>query len=179
MSTFIPMHQRAKVKQRPSFVCSSLRFFFWRCSSIFPCVILVPPLASFFVNYVHCKLVDACSWRPQQVSRIDIGERGDWPVSVCEDRQSSIALATAEHLQPLLNDLLAVSLVTGKRKMWRKLSVGRNMKNGEAVANLARLSMKASAKDVSGIAERKDVLWSPICWPKTNQWSPVGIIMRN
>ena len=26
-----------------------------------------------------------CFWRPQQGSRIDIGERGDWPVSVGED----------------------------------------------------------------------------------------------
>ena len=34
--------------------------------------------------------------------------------------------------------------------------VGRNMRKGEAVANFARLSMKANAKDVSGIAERKD-----------------------
>ena len=74
-----------------------------------------------------------CFWRPQQGSRIDIGERGDWPVSVGEDRQNSIdiALETAEHHQPLLNDLLAVSLVTGKRKMWRKLSVGRTWKRAK------------------------------------------------
>ena len=58
-----------------------------------------------------------CFWRPHQGSRIDIGERGDWQVSVGEDRQNSVALETAEHHQPLLNDLLAVSLVTGKRKM--------------------------------------------------------------
>ena len=44
--------------------------------------------------------------------------------SVKIDRtENSVAPETAEHLQPLLNDLLAVSLVTGKRKMWRKLSV--------------------------------------------------------
>ena len=30
------------------------------------------------------------------------------------------------------------------------------MKKDEAVANLARVSIKASAKDVSGIAERKN-----------------------
>ena len=72
-----------------------------------------------------------CFWRPQQGSRIDIGERGDWPVSVGEDRQNSVALETSEHHQPLLNDLLAVSLVTGKRKMWRKLSVGRTWKTAK------------------------------------------------
>ena len=37
-----------------------------------------------------------------------------------------------------------------KAQCWEK------HENGEAVANLARLLMKASAKDVSGIAERKD-----------------------
>ena len=72
-----------------------------------------------------------CFWRPQQGSRIDIGERGDWPVSVGEDRQNRVALETAEHHQPLLNDLLEVSLVTGKRKMRRKLSVGRTWKRAK------------------------------------------------
>ena len=59
-----------------------------------------------------------CFLGPQQGSRIDIGERGDWPVSVGEDhRQNSVALETAERHQPLLNDLLAVSVVPGKRKI--------------------------------------------------------------
>ena len=71
------------------------------------------------------------SGAPQQGSRIDIGERGDCPVSVGEDRQNGVALETAEHHQPLRNDLLAVSLVTGKRKMWRKLSVGRTWKRAK------------------------------------------------
>ena len=53
------------------------------------------------------------------------------------------------------------------------------MKKGEAVAGLARLSMKASANaDVSDITERKDRdLMFSIRWPKTNQWSPVGIVI--
>ena len=39
----------------------------------------------------------------------------------------------------------------------KKAQFGENMKKGEAVASLARLSMKASANsDVSDIAERKD-----------------------
>ena len=56
MSTFIPMHQRAKVRQRPSLVCSSLQVFS-RCNSIFPGVILALLLHGLFsFNYVHCKL---------------------------------------------------------------------------------------------------------------------------
>ena len=69
-----------------------------------------------------------CFWRQQQGSRIDIGERGDWPVSVGEDRQNSVALETAEHHQPLLNDLLAVSLVTGKRKCEESSVLGEHEK---------------------------------------------------
>ena len=82
MSTVIPTHQREKVRQRPSLVCSSFRVFS-RCSSIFPGVILALLLASFF-NYVHCKLDLLLTL----VSRSDIGERGDWPGSVGEDRQN-------------------------------------------------------------------------------------------
>ena len=75
-------------------------------------------MASFLSTTSIASLTCFCQfWRPQQGSWIDIGERGDWPVSVGEDRQNSLALETAEHYQPLLNDLLAVSLVTGKRKM--------------------------------------------------------------
>ena len=56
MSTFIPTHQRAKVRQRSSLVCSSLQVFS-RCNSIFPGVILALLLHSLFsFNYVHCKL---------------------------------------------------------------------------------------------------------------------------
>ena len=100
-------------------------------------------------------------WRPQQGSRIDIGERGDsdWPVSG-EDRQNSVTLETAEHHQPLLNDLVAVSPVSDwEKENVKKAQCWENMKKGEAVASLARLSMKASANwDVSAgdIAERKD-----------------------
>ena len=56
MSMFIPTHQRAKVRQRPSLVCLSLQVFS-RCNSIFPAVILALLLHGlFFFNYVHCKL---------------------------------------------------------------------------------------------------------------------------
>ena len=56
MSTFIPTHQRAKVRQRPSLVCWSLQVFS-RCNSIFPGVILALLLHGlFFFKYVHCKL---------------------------------------------------------------------------------------------------------------------------
>ena len=56
MSTFIPTHQRAKVRQRPSLVSSSLQVFS-RCNSIFPGVILALLFNGLFsFNYVHCKL---------------------------------------------------------------------------------------------------------------------------
>ena len=56
MSTFIPTHQRAKIRQRPSLVCSSLQVFS-RCNSIFSGVILALLLHGLFsFNYVHCKL---------------------------------------------------------------------------------------------------------------------------
>ena len=130
MSTFIPTHQRAKVRQRSSLVCSSLQVFS-RCNSIFPGVILALLLHGLFsFNYVHCKLDLLLAPTARQSDRHP-GERGDWPVSVGEDRQNSVALETAEHHQPLLNDLLAVSLVTGKREMWRKLSVGRTWKRAK------------------------------------------------
>ena len=52
--------------------------------------------------------------------------------------KNSVTLETAEHHQPLLNDLLAVSLVTGKRKNVKKAQCWENMKKGEAVASLAK-----------------------------------------
>ena len=52
MSTFIPTHQRAKVRQRPSLVCSSLQVFS-RCNSIFPGVILALLLHGLFSFAVH------------------------------------------------------------------------------------------------------------------------------
>ena len=131
MSTFIPTHQRARVRQRSSLVCSSLQVFS-RCNSIFPGVILAVLLHGLFsFNYVHCKLDLLLAPTARQSDRHRPGERGDWPVSVGEDRQNSVALGTAEHHQLLLNDLLAVSLLTGKRKMWRKLSVGRTWKRAK------------------------------------------------
>ena len=102
-------------------VCSSLQVFS-SCRSIFPGVILALLFASFLSTTSIASLT--CSWRAQQVSRIDIGERGDWPVSVGEDRQNivTVALETTEHLQPLLNRSTgSFTSVTGKMKMWRKL----------------------------------------------------------
>ena len=52
MSTFIPTHQRAKVRQRSSLVCSSLQVFS-RCNSIFPGVILALLLHGLF-SFNYC-----------------------------------------------------------------------------------------------------------------------------
>ena len=126
MSTFILTHQRAKVRQRLLFSLFEPSGSFhvvqlnlsWRHSRSS----LTWPLFFFSTTSIASL---PCFWRQQQGSRIDIGKRGDWLVSVGEDRQNSVALETAEHHQPLLNDLLAVLLVTGKGKLRRKLSVGR------------------------------------------------------
>ena len=109
MSTFIPTHQRAKVSLfEPSGFFTLQLNLSWRQSrySLAWPLFFQLPIASL-----------TCFWRPKQGGRIDIGERGDWAVSVGENRQNSIAFETAEHHQPLLNDQLAVSLVNGKRKM--------------------------------------------------------------
>ena len=154
----VDVHSNApasQVRQRPSLVCSSLQVFL-RCNSIFPGVILALLLHGLFSSIASL----TCFWRPQQGSRIDIGERGDWPVSVGEDRQTdSVALETAEHLQPLLNDLLAVSLVTGKRKMWRKLRLGEHEKGLRGRRLLAWQGSRwrrAQTRRHWMIAERKD-----------------------
>ena len=157
-STFIPTHLRAKMRQRSSLVCSSLQVFS-RCNSIFPGVILALPLHGLFsFNYVHCKLdlLLAPTARQSDRHRRARGLAGFSRWRSTEQRRSP---ETAEHHQPLLNDLLAVSLVTGKfqKENVKKAQCWENMKKGEAVASLARLSMKASANsDVSDIAERKD-----------------------
>ena len=130
----VDVHSNAPVSQskaqRPSLVCSSLQVFS-RCNSFFPGVNLAFLLHGlfFFFNYVHCKLhlLLAPTARQSDRHRRARGLAG----SIGEDRQNSVALETAEHHQPLLNDLLAVSLVTGKRKMWRKLSVGRTWKRAK------------------------------------------------
>ena len=115
MSTFIPTHQRAKVRQRSSLACCSSLQVFSRCNSIFPGVILALLLHGLFsFNNVHCKLDLLLAPTARQSDR---HRRARGLASVGEDRQNSVALETAEHHQPLLNDLLAVSLVTGKRKM--------------------------------------------------------------
>ena len=89
-----------------------------RSSLPWPLFFQLRPLQAWLASGAHSKAVGSTS-------------ASEGPVSVGEDRQNSVALETAEHHQPLLNDLLAVSLVTGKRKMWRKLSVGRTWKRAK------------------------------------------------
>ena len=183
-SMFTPTHQRARNATTLFLFARAFRFFHvvqrnlcWRHFALL--------LATFFSTTSIASLT--CSWRPQQVGRIDIGERGYWPVGVTErvkfNRSRTASLLNAEHLQRLLDDLLDVSLLTGNR-MWSDLNVGRNMSNREAMANFARLSANASARvsPASLIMSKKTETWcvcSPIRLPKTNQWSPSGIITRN
>ena len=72
MSTFIPTHQRTKVRQRPSLVCSSLQVFS-RCNSISTGVILalllhglfsfdqLRPLQAWLASGAHSKAVGSTS----------------------------------------------------------------------------------------------------------------------
>ena len=151
MSTFIPTHQRAKVRQRSSLVCSSLQVFS-RCNSIFLGVILALLLHGLFsFNYVHIESL-TCFWRPQQGIRIDIGERGDWPVSVGEDRYRQTEQRRSWNCgAPSASAQQSTGSFTSdwEKENVKKAQCWENMKKGEAVASLARLPMKASANRMS------------------------------
>ena len=171
--------------QRPSLVCASLQVFHvatqssWRhsrSSLALPLFFQLRPLQAWLASGAHSKAVGSTS-ASEGTGRFQ---------SVKIDRTLlSVALETSEHHdQPLLNDLLAVSLVTGKRKMWRKLSVGRTWKRAKRLlawqgSRWRRAPTRMSRTSQSEKRPRPDVLLSPIRWPKTNQWSPVGIIIRN
>ena len=127
MSTFIPTHQRAKVRQRPSLVCSSLQVFS-RCNSIFPGVILALLLHGLFFFSTTSIASLPCFWCQQQGSRIDIGKRGDWPRfhSVKIDRTASLLkLRSTISLCSTIYWQFHLCSFTWKRKLRRKLSVGR------------------------------------------------------
>ena len=155
MSTFIPTHQRAKVRQRPSLVSSSLQVFS-RCNSIFPGVILALLFNGLFsFNYVHCKLDLLLAHTARQLDRHRRarglpGFRG-WRST--EQRRSWNCGAPSSSAQRSTGSFTC----DWKKENVKKAQCWENMKKGEAVASLARLSKKASVNsDVSDIAERKD-----------------------
>ena len=155
MSTFIPTHQRAKVRQRSSLVCSSLQVFS-RCNSIFPGVILALLLHGLFsFNYVHCKLdlILAPTARQSDPHRRARGLAGFSRWRSTEQRRSWNCGAPSVSAQRSTGSFTC----DWEKENVNKAQCWENMKKGEAVASLARLSMKVSAKsDVSDIAERKD-----------------------
>ena len=173
MSTFIPTHQRAKVRRSdPLQFVRAFRFFHVATQSFLASFSLFSCMAYFLSTTSIASLT--CFWRPQQGSRIDIGERGDWLVSIGEDRQNSVALETAEHHQPLLNDQLAVSLVTGKKENVKKAQCWENMKKGEAVASLARLSMRRALTRMSRTPQsKKTETWCSLIADTLAQNKPV------
>ena len=99
----------------------SWRHMHSRSSLAWPLFFQLCPLQDWLASGAHSKAVGSTS----------ASEGPGLAGIVGEDRQNNVALETVEHLQPLLNDLLAVSLLTGKRKMWRKLSVGRTWKRAK------------------------------------------------
>ena len=155
MSTFIPTHQRAKVRQRSFLVCSSLQVFS-RCNSIFPGVILALLLHGLFsFNYVHCKLdlLLAPTARQSDRHRRARGLAGFSRWRSTEQRHSWNCGAPSASAQRSTGSFTC----DWEKENVKKAQCWENMKKGEAVASLARLSMKASANsDVSDIAERKD-----------------------
>ena len=101
------MHQRTSAMERPSFSLLEpsdffLLSFFTFCSSIFAGFIFALLLA-YFLSTTSTTATLIWSWRPQRIGRFNIDE---------------FAPENAEHLQPLINDLLTVSRVTGNRIMW-------------------------------------------------------------
>ena len=155
MSTLIPTHQRAKVRQRSSLVCSSLQVFS-RCNSIFPGVILALLLHGLFsFNYVHCKLdlLLAPTARQSDRHRRARGLAGFSRWRSTEQRRSWNCGAPSASAQRSTGSFTC----DWEKENVKNSQCWENMKKGEAVASLARLSMEASANsDVSDIAERKD-----------------------
>ena len=155
MSMFIPTHQRAKVRQRPSLVCSRPQVFS-RCNSIFPGVILALLLHGLFsFNYVHCKLdlLLAPTAKQSDRHRQARGLAGFSRWTSTEQRRSWNCGAPSASAQRSTGSFTC----DWEKENVKKAQCWENMKKGEAVASLARLSMMASANsDVSDIAERKD-----------------------
>ena len=157
MSTFIPTHQRAKVRQRSSLVCSSLQVFS-RCNSIFPGVILALLLHGLFsFKYVRYKLdlLPAPTARQSDRHRRARGLAGfsRWRSTDLEKRRSWNCGAPSASAQRSTGSFTC----DWEKENVKKAQCWEDMKKDEAVASLASLSMKASANsDVSDIAERKD-----------------------
>ena len=184
MSTFIPTHQRAKVSQRPSLVCSSLQVFS-RCNSIFPGVILALLLhmhGLFSFNYVHCK-VDlrlAPTARQSDRHRRARGLAGFSRWRSTEQRRSWNCGAPSASAKMIYWQF---HLWFGKGKCeeyqrWEKHEKGRGgCQLGKALDEGER--KLGCLRHRWAKRPRPDVVWSPIRWPKTNQWSPVGIIIRS
>ena len=157
-----------RVRQRSSLVCSSLQVFS-RCNSIFPGIILALLLHGLFsFNYVHCKpdLLQAPTARQSDRHRRARGLAGFSRWRSTEQRRSWNCGAPSASAQRSTGSFTC----DWEKENVKKAQCWENMKKGEAVASLARLSMKASANsDVSDIAAKRprpDVLWSPIRWPK-------------
>ena len=128
-----------------------------------------------------------CFWRPKQGSRIDIGERGDWPVSVGDriDRTASLLkLRSTISLCSTTCWQFHLGLGKGKCEESSLLSVGRTWERAKWLlawqgCSRWRRAQIGCLRHRWAKRPRPDVLWSPIRWPKTNQWFPVGIIIRN
>ena len=182
MSTFIPIAPASQSKaQRPSLVCSSLQVFS-RCTSIFPGVIRALLLHGLFsFNYVHCKLdfFLAPTGRQSDRHRRARGLAGfSWWRSTAQRRSWN-----CEHHQPLLNDLLAVSLVTGKRKKGRKLSVGRTWKRAKRFPAWqgSRWWRAPTRMSRTSQSEKTETWYSLIAdtLAQNKPVAPVSIILRN
>ena len=181
MSTFIPTHQRAKVRQRSSLVCSSLQVFS-RCNSIFPGVILALLLHGLFsFNYVHCKL-DLLLARTARQSDRHRRARAAGFQSVKIDRTASL-LKLRSTISLCSTIYWQFHLWLGKGKCEESSVLGEHEK-GRSGCYLDK-ALDEGERKLGCLRHRwakrlrPDVLWSPIHWPKTNQWSPFGIIVRN
>ena len=97
------MHQRTSAMERPSFSLLEPSDFFHFLQLNICWLHFRSSLGLFSLNHLHhCNLDLRRSWRPQRIGGFNIDE---------------FAPENAEHLQPLINDLLTVSRVTGNRIM--------------------------------------------------------------
>ena len=176
------LHQRAKVRRSdPLWFVRAFRFFHVAPQSFLASFALFSCMASFLSTTSIASLT--FFWRPQQGSRIDIGERGDWPDSVGEDRQHSVALETASIISLCSTIYWQFHLWLGKEKR-EESSVWGEHEKGRSGSQLGK-ALDDDERQLGCLGHRRakrprpDILWSPIRWPKTNQWSPVSIILRN
>ena len=111
-STFIPTHQQGVCNEMTIlyFARTEFMFFFTFGSSFFCWCHFCSSLGLFSLNHLHCNLDLVLAPKNESVAST-LTNKGLAGL----DRQNSVSPENAEHLQPLIHDMLRVSRVTGNR----------------------------------------------------------------